>query len=206
MTDNKLDIKAIRKKLGLTQANFAKKIGVDTKTVQNWEYGRNIPASKNDLIHSIIEDSFSQIKKDKPQPDKDHKEYETYLLPMTAAGGSLVGFDSDGASAVDCEKIISPIADVSFAITIYGDSMYPTYPSGSRALIKIADPNIFIEWGTVYVLDTIDGIVIKELHKSKDPAKVVCHSINPKYDDFEINMTNIRGWYRVLACINIVHL
>ncbi|MCH3994887.1 MAG: helix-turn-helix transcriptional regulator [Prevotella sp.] len=144
--------------------------------------------------------------KKEPQPDDDHKDYETYLLPMTAAGGSLVGFDSDGAAAADCEKIISPIAKVSFAITVYGESMYPTYPSGSRVLIKKADPNVFIEWGTVYVLDTLDGIVIKEVHKSKDPNKIICHSINSKYDDFEINMSNVRGWYRVLASINIVHL
>jgi phage repressor protein C with HTH and peptisase S24 domain len=208
---------------GLTQQNIAERLHVSKAYVnalftgkssfgkkQAEKWSNEFGLSQSFLLTgagSITKDNNKESEKDgKPQPDNDHKDYETYLLPMTAAGGSLVGFDSDGAAAADCEKIISPIAKVSFAITVYGESMYPTYPSGSRVLIKKADPNVFIEWGTVYVLDTIDGIVIKEIHKSKDPKNIICHSINPKYDDFEINMSNVRGWYRVLASINIVHL
>jgi phage repressor protein C with HTH and peptisase S24 domain len=132
--------------------------------------------------------------------------YYTYLLPMSAIGGSLVGFDTKGAMASDCEKIISPIADVDFAITIYGDSMYPTFPSGSRVLIKKIDPEVFIIWGSTYVLDTVNGIVIKEVHESSEKGKIICHSLNPsgKYSDFEVNMKDIRGWYRVLACISML--
>lgn len=52
---NKLDIKEIRKKLGLTQAQFAQRIGVDTKTVQNWEYGRPIPTTKHGIIRELAE-------------------------------------------------------------------------------------------------------------------------------------------------------
>lgn len=51
---NDLDIKKIRKSLGLTQAEMAKKIGVDTKTVQNWEYGKTIPVSKHGIIRSLM--------------------------------------------------------------------------------------------------------------------------------------------------------
>lgn len=61
MNDSDLDIKSIRKKLGLTQVDFAKKIGVDTRTVQNWEYGRIIPSTKSELIHSLIKDDNSSI-------------------------------------------------------------------------------------------------------------------------------------------------
>lgn len=55
---NDLDIKKLRKKLGLTQTQFAKKLGVDTKTVQNWEYGRPIPATKHGIIRELA-DSIS---------------------------------------------------------------------------------------------------------------------------------------------------
>lgn len=137
---------------------------------------------------------------------KNNNLYYTYLLPMSAIGGSLVGFDTKGAMASDCEKIISPIADVDFAITIYGDSMYPTFPSGSRVLIKKIDPEVFVIWGSTYVLDTVNGIVIKEVHESSKKGKIICHSLNPsgKYSDFEVNMKDIRGWYRVLACISML--
>ena len=47
------DIKKIRKELGLTQVEFAKKLGVDTKTVQNWEAGKPISTSKYGLLREL---------------------------------------------------------------------------------------------------------------------------------------------------------
>ena len=38
-----LDIKRIRKKLTVSQAEFASMIGVSVKTLQNWEQGRRCP-------------------------------------------------------------------------------------------------------------------------------------------------------------------
>ena len=61
--------------------------------------------------------------------------YYTYLLPMSAVAGTLTEFEGS-ATLADCEKIVSPIAGVDFAINIYGDSMMPEYPSGSMVLIK----------------------------------------------------------------------
>lgn len=134
----------------------------------------------------------------------DGEAYYTYLLPMSAAGGSLSGF-SDGARLADCEKVVSPIADVDFAITVYGDSMYPDYPSGSRILIKRIDPSVFIAWGNVYVLDTVNGVVVKEVQPSEHDGALVCHSLNPngKYKDFEVMASDVRAMYRVLACVTM---
>lgn len=135
----------------------------------------------------------------------DDKAYYTYLLPMSAAGGSLAGFPADGAKLEDCERVVSPIADVDFAITVYGDSMYPDYPSGSRILIKEIDPSVFIAWGNVFVLDTVNGVIVKELQPSEHEGKLVCHSLNPngKYKDFEVSLQDITGMYRVLACVTM---
>lgn len=47
------DIKKIRKELGMTQVEFAKKLGVDTKTVQNWEAGKPISSSKHGLLREL---------------------------------------------------------------------------------------------------------------------------------------------------------
>ncbi|MDP2924281.1 MAG: helix-turn-helix domain-containing protein [Candidatus Omnitrophota bacterium] len=41
---NQLDIKSIRKKLKLTQEQFAEKIGVDFCTVNRWENGHFKPS------------------------------------------------------------------------------------------------------------------------------------------------------------------
>lgn len=133
------------------------------------------------------------------------KAYHTYLLPMSAAGGSLAGFPAEGVKLDDCEKVVSPIADVDFAMTVYGDSMYPDYPSGSRILIKKIDPSAYIAWGNVFVLDTVNGVILKEVQPSDHEGKLICHSHNPngRFKDFEMSMGDIYGMYRVLACVTM---
>lgn len=126
--------------------------------------------------------------------------YETWLLPMDSHGGSLTGIPAEGAMPQNCERIISPIKDVDFAITVYGDSMAPEYPSGSKVLIKKINPEVFIEWGRTFVLDTSNGVLIKEVHYCEREGYITCHSINndPKYKDFDIPLSEIYGMYRVL--------
>ena len=130
--------------------------------------------------------------------------YETYLLPQSAMGGTLAGFPADGAALQNCEKVISPICGVDFAITVYGDSMAPEYPSGSRVLIKKVNPEVFIDWGKAYVLDTSNGVIIKEVVESAKEGCIRCHSINPdpKFSDFDVPMSEIYGIYRVLMCLS----
>lgn len=130
--------------------------------------------------------------------------YTTYLLPLSAMGGSLTGFAADGVMLQNCEAIVSPIANVDFAITVYGDSMAPEYPSGSRILINKINPDIFIEWGKTFVLDTPNGVIVKEIWESNQEGYITCHSINPapKYKDFDVPMDEIYGMYRVLMCLS----
>lgn len=142
------------------------------------------------------------------EQQKEHKDilsdYETYLLPMTTHAGSLTGVADDGALLQNCEKVILPIKGVDFAITVYGDSMSPEYPSGSRLLIKRIDPTIFIDWGKVFVLDTSNGVIVKEVHTCEKEGYVTCHSINPdpKYADFDVPLKEVYGMYRVLMCLS----
>lgn len=50
---NALDVKEFRKKYGLTQSALAKKLGVDIKTVQNWEAGKTIPTTKYEIFRKL---------------------------------------------------------------------------------------------------------------------------------------------------------
>ena len=84
---------------------------------------------------------------------------------------------------------------------VVGDSMEPEFPNGSRILIKKVNEELFIEWGKVYVLDTDNGALIKQIRKTDRPGFVECVSLNPKYDSFEINTQYIHGWYRVLMVL-----
>lgn len=50
---NGLEIKKIRKKLGMTQAEFAKLLGVSSRTVINWEKEATTPIVNDELMKLI---------------------------------------------------------------------------------------------------------------------------------------------------------
>ena len=54
-------IKDIRKRTGLTQALFAKWIGVSTRTVEAWESGRNTPSGPSSRLLSLLQQNKLSI-------------------------------------------------------------------------------------------------------------------------------------------------
>lgn len=124
------------------------------------------------------------------------------MLPISAQGGGLDDFIVSVKSQ-DLEYVVSPIKDVDFVMTVAGDSMSPEYPSGSYIYIKKIDHHLFIEWGKVYVLDTYNGTIIKEIHACNEEGYVMCHSVNPdpKFAPFKIKFEDINGMYKVLLCM-----
>ena len=126
------------------------------------------------------------------------------LLPVSAQGGSLNDFVVSVKES-DCEKVVSPIRGVDFAMTVSGDSMSPEYPNGSRIFIKGINERAFIEWGKVYVLDTCNGTVIKILVPAEKEGYVKCVSINqdPIFAPFEVAFEDIYGVYKVLLCMSV---
>lgn len=132
-----------------------------------------------------------------PQVDENGAADTVLLLPWEAKGG-LIGDFVDGIERYQCERIVSPIRGADYAIQVVGDSMSPEYPSGSVVLIKQINEAIFVEWGKVYVLDTPNGAVMKQVRRTADPEVIECISINPAYQPFTIECRHITRWFKVL--------
>lgn len=124
------------------------------------------------------------------------------VIPTGARAGTLADW-ADNFSEYDCERIVSPIKGADYAIQVTGDSMSPEYPSGSQIIIKKIDEAAFIEWGKVYLLDTKNGPVLKQVRRTDTDGVVECVSLNPAYQPFTIECRYIRGWYRVLMCLSL---
>lgn len=122
------------------------------------------------------------------------------VIPTEAMAGTLGEF-AESVQAYDCERMISPIKGVDYAIKVCGDSMSPEIPNGSQILIKKIFEEEFIEWGKIFCLDTKNGAVIKRVYPTDDPEVVECRSINPGYPPFKVNVHHINGWYRVLMVL-----
>lgn len=129
------------------------------------------------------------------------KKADSILVIPTGARAGTLGDFAESVKSYECERIISPVRGADYAMQITGDSMSPEYPSGSQVIIKKVNEQAFIEWGKVYVLDTENGAIIKQVRKTNDPDVVECVSLNPAYQPFQVDCKYIRGWYRVLMVL-----
>lgn len=212
--DKILILNRIREHYGLTKdADFARFLGINSQNIRNWyarnNYNANLLIEKCEDIRPefIITGKGEMLKSQDNFPvNQSTLDDRTIvpLLPISAQGGSF----NDFVAAIkenDCEKVVSPIKAADFAITVSGDSMAPEYPSGCHILIKKINEKAFIEWGKVYVLDTCNGTVIKEIHKGNTDDEIECYSINPdpKFHPFPVKLSDIYGMYRVLMCMSL---
>lgn len=132
--------------------------------------------------------------------DEQPQEVLVPLLPTSARAGTLADF-AQTVTEYDCERIISPVKGADYAIQVTGDSMAPEYEPGCQVLIKKIFEDQFVEWGKTYVLDTMNGSVIKKIFPTEDPAVIECRSVNPQYPPFRVKCEHIHGWYRVLMIL-----
>lgn len=50
-----VDVAAIRKKIGLSQTQFAERFGLDVSAVREWEQGRRVPDRSAQILLRVIE-------------------------------------------------------------------------------------------------------------------------------------------------------
>lgn len=126
------------------------------------------------------------------------------IIPMDAMAGQLAEYVNEGVTEDKCERIITPVHGATCAIRINGDSMLPKYPSGSLVVLKKVNPEVCIEYGKIYVLDTENGPMIKELRHCEDESRILCVSLNPdpKFHPFELLKSSVYGWYRVMMVMS----
>lgn len=125
------------------------------------------------------------------------------LLPVDAFAGRLQDY-STGVGLADCEMIVSPVRGADYAIRVSGDSMEPKIHDGSTILIKRINDKAFIPWGNSMVIDSENGVLVKDVYPDDDnPHCIAAKSINPRYPTLSIPRESIYGLYRILASIQI---
>lgn len=97
---NNIDVKEIREMLGLSQSELAEKIGVSSRTIQNWEAGRVIPKSKHEILRRL-----------QSKHDGKSEKIEGITIPdATPQDLILAGAESFGTQIVKMmnDKLIAP--------------------------------------------------------------------------------------------------
>lgn len=136
-----------------------------------------------------------------PQDLLEEAGYVVPLLPVSAFAGNITAW-SQQIKPEDCEKVVSPVRGVDFAIRISGDSMEPAFRDGSIILIKRIDDNYFIPWGHPMIIDSTNGVFLKNVFPSdKGESYIEARSVNPKYPPLQIPQECVLGLYRVVTTL-----
>ena len=189
----------IKHKYSLTQAQIAERLGVSRPYISEVINGR---APFNDTLKAKIQEVFSDYKMsyDEPEPETN----TVPLLPIFAQAGHLTEW-SEGVDESKCERVISPVKGIDMAIHIYGESMSPDIPNGAVCYVRRVTGKV-IDYGRAYILDTVDGPVVKYLMPGSDDQHIRCQSANtdPKFAPYEIEKADILGMYRVVMCMKMM--
>lgn len=121
------------------------------------------------------------------------------LLHISALAGPIKSYYQDGEDYSSNERIASPHALAEIAVPISGDSMEPKFPDGGILYIARINEAAFIPWGHPMVIDTENGVFIKNVMPDSDDSYIMAESDNPKYPAMRIPKRSILGMYRVLA-------
>ena len=188
-------------RLGVSQQAISGAIrrGIGVNTAKRWSevFGFNV-----EFLTTGSGNLLSGSATTKPQQTQEPDTVP--LLPIFAQAGSLTGW-SEGIEEAKCERVISPVKDIDMAVHIYGESMYPDIPNGSVVYVRRVSGRI-IDWGRAYILDTVDGPVLKYLTPGADEEHVRCQSANhdPKFAPFEVLKEDILGMYKVVMCMKMM--
>lgn len=203
-----IDVRAIREKVGISQEEFAKLLGVSSRTVQNWERGKTIPDSKREMLRKIANDkAATPLKPQSYFGGDDGAVVSLPLIPLDAVAG-LPTDDNDGVLFDNCERYTIPefsAKGAQYLIRVSGTSMLPKYNNGDILACRRIDEITFFQWGKVYVMDTRQGALVKKLFPDKsNPDNVLCVSENKsEFPPFSLPKEEIRSLSIVVGVIGV---
>lgn len=215
-------ISRLKKALNIsTDIELANYLGISKSTLSNWKARNTLDLP---LLFSLCEQisidwlltgKGEMLKNSTPKSpevlikkvDSNSKE-GIPLIPLDAVAG-FPATDSSFAYMENCERYIIPEFQdkgADFIIRVSGDSMIPLYYSGDLiACHKIHDIRFF-QWGTVYVLETSQGVLVKRVMESIEHDDcILCASENDTvHRPFLLPKDDIRSMSTIVGLIRIV--
>lgn len=215
-------IRQLRKKLNLTQEQFAQQLNIKRSLVGAYEEGRAEPRlellhrmaslcgiSVDSLLHGAIDDSpeLTTIRgKDVVVVTVDQGEKDNItLVPHRAAAGYMNGYaDPEYVQELTSFRLPMLKQGTFRAFEISGDSMLPILP-GTIVIGEYVDDLNNLKNGKTYVLVTQrEGIVYKRVFNYiKDNGKLFLVSDNRQYAPYQIEAEDVLEAWSAKAYISV---
>jgi phage repressor protein C with HTH and peptisase S24 domain len=195
------------KELGFSYANFK---GIQKKSALNSDAVDIILSKYKDISAEwLISGTEPMLKVNNiiKEPETEYKVASKKNIPLIPLD-AMAGFGTGEMQVMpyDTKNYIIPEFDelnVDFMIRVKGSSMYPKYNSGDIVACKKLPLDTFFQWNKVYVLDTIQGPMIKRICKSTEEDAVLCVSDNVKYEPFDLHKSELHSLSIVLGVIRL---
>lgn len=198
---------------GLTQGEFAKKIGKLQPVISDVMRSKR-PITKN-LIDSICE-AFPHLDRDwllygensyypEDDPEVKYPDNTRPRLPKTFAEPHIEYFLEKHRSLCQEKQIVTQFADYEFTIILKNDRMSPKYQRGDELAFRKSS---IVEWGNDYLLDTDEGPKFKRVFEDIDShgnKSVRCVSYNKEeYPEFLIPWDKVHEFYKCVGVIRVL--
>lgn len=182
--------------MGVRQPHLAAALNGDYKRLTEG-FLRKFAAAYSDYINEDwLLDGKGQMEKADRRSTRPHIPADKAVV---AAGfvGSAIGSVQEG----ECEvrPVMAPLPWYDFTIEVSGDSMEPTLQDGDIIACEWLPRDAEYKKGNIYVLDTNEGAVVKRI--TNDGNVIHCHSDNPKYKDFIVDVDSILRIARVVGFV-----
>jgi len=198
---------------GISEDNIAKYIAYAPEVNLEWLFLNNGEMLKTKSNSNVV--NVSEYKNDHKNDHKPKVKEKWSNLTKSSEGIPLIpieamaGFGNGETQVMEYDTgryVVPEFTElrVDFMIQVKGSSMYPKYNSGDLvACKKLFLNDLFFQWNKVYVLDTVQGALIKRVKKGEDPEHVLLVSDNKSYDPFELHLSKI---YAVALVVGVIRL
>lgn len=216
-------IKYIIQEMGLTRAEFASRIDIDSSNLSKYLNGR-LPVNESLINRIVVNLGLSKewltTGGDLPYAKSSTAVQSTGFdgkIGRIPAGGDrgtpVYDIDVTAGSMPRArmwanENIVGYVNVPSIPpgcriVGVSGDSMQPVIRSGDLLAVRELTNLQQIFWGQIYVVVLDDYCMVKYVRRHSDPSMVILRSENPNYDDMEISRSDIRD---LMFVQHIVHV
>jgi phage repressor protein C with HTH and peptisase S24 domain len=143
-------------------------------------------------ITKALQNATKELPENENNGDKPKK--ITFYDVNFMAGTGMAGFGDGDDSPATQEIVLPEFKDCDFAAKVYGDSMMGKYEHGDILFGRTLPPNFLphIRYGEAYYIVTTEEKQLAYVRKSNDKTKITLRKHNTYYEDFEININDIR--------------
>ena len=209
--DKTLILKSLKEYKGFSSdAEFARFIGVGPTVLATWYKRNTFNLRKIVNVFPEVNEIYlmtgqGQMLAEREKQFREAKKDVLPLIPYPAIGG----YTEDNWTALLNDCPLYAIPDIKtpadFLIKVGGDSMIPKYEAGDLLACKMIQEVLFFQWGKTYVVDTSQGVMVKNVYEdAENKENILLVSENKdKYPPFAIPRSDIRKIALVVGSIRI---